>query len=92
MFGPAGAGESAIYEIGEALRDGPTVVVSPLIVRQRDQVEALRGTRIGGAAQVDSTMAGRQRAEALGAMGWGTSGWGTGPSRWPWWRRTGCFG
>ena len=38
---PTGWGKSAIYQVAAALLDGPTVVVSPLIALQRDQVESL---------------------------------------------------
>jgi ATP-dependent DNA helicase RecQ len=38
---PTGAGKSAVYQVAGVLRDGPTVVVSPLIALQRDQVAGL---------------------------------------------------
>src|SRR5579884_4327550 len=62
---PTGAGKSAIYQIAASLLPGPTVVVSPLIALQRDQVESLEGTDIGEAAVVNSTMAESERREAL---------------------------
>jgi ATP-dependent DNA helicase RecQ len=46
---PTGAGKSAVYQIPSLLLDGPTVVVSPLIALQRDQVLALT-ERLGGTA------------------------------------------
>ncbi len=62
---PTGAGKSAIYQIAASLLPGPTVVISPLIALQRDQVEAIEGTDIGEAAVVNSTMAEGERREAL---------------------------
>ena len=40
---PTGYGKSAIYQVAGALLDGPTVVVSPLIALQADQVAGLVG-------------------------------------------------
>ena len=39
---PTGGGKSAIYELAGLLRAGPTVVVSPLIALQDDQLAHLR--------------------------------------------------
>ncbi len=39
---PTGGGKSAIYELAGMLREGPTVVVSPLIALQADQLAHLR--------------------------------------------------
>lgn len=61
---PTGAGKSAIYQLVGALLDGPTVVVSPLIALQRDQVGSI-GTKLGGAAEVNSTMRASHRAEVF---------------------------
>jgi ATP-dependent DNA helicase RecQ len=38
---PTGSGKSAIYQVPALFRDGPTVVVSPLIALQHDQREGL---------------------------------------------------
>jgi len=38
---PTGAGKSAVYQLGGLLIEGPTVVVSPLIALQRDQLASL---------------------------------------------------
>jgi ATP-dependent DNA helicase RecQ len=51
---PTGAGKSAIYQVPGVLLDGPTVVVSPLIALQRDQVRGLLERGQGRAAAVNS--------------------------------------
>src|SRR4051795_5406217 len=56
-----GYGKSAIYQLAGLLLDGPTLVVSPLISLQRDQVEHLDGTRFGGAAAVSSAVSEAKR-------------------------------
>src|SRR4051794_19043672 len=60
-----GYGKSAIYQIAALLIPGPTVVVSPLIALQRDQVEDLEHEDAGGAAAVSSFVAAGARREAL---------------------------
>jgi len=61
---PTGGGKSAIYELAGLLRGGPTVVVSPLIALQDDQLAHLR--RAGLAATVlNSAQAAGARAAAL---------------------------
>jgi len=65
---PTGSGKSAIYQVPALLRDGPTVVVSPLIALQHDQQEGLAGTDAPDAVAVNSTQrTGENRAawEAL---------------------------
>ena len=58
---PTGSGKSAIYQVAGSLLAGPTVVVSPLIALQRDQVEALAGTGLGAAEHNSSVTAARRR-------------------------------
>ena len=60
-----GSGKSAIYQIAGLLTPGTTVVVSPLIALQRDQVEDLRERAAGGAAQLNSTIRAAERDAAL---------------------------
>ncbi|MEV5782805.1 RecQ family ATP-dependent DNA helicase [Streptomyces sp. NPDC052287] len=51
---PTGAGKSAVYQVPGVLLDGPTVVVSPLIALQRDQVAHLARIKGSGASAVNS--------------------------------------
>jgi ATP-dependent DNA helicase RecQ len=53
-----GSGKSAIYQLAGYFRDGPTIVVSPLIALQRDQVAQAEG---GAAAELNSTLSARDR-------------------------------
>jgi ATP-dependent DNA helicase RecQ len=70
---PTGSGRSAVYQVPALLMHGPTVVVSPLIALQRDQVSALlaRGDATGGAVAANSTQGERERRESLDAVGAG---------------------
>jgi len=60
-----GSGKSAIYQLAGLLLDGPTVVVSPLISLQQDQLEAVEGTEGAEAATINSTLTRRERDQAL---------------------------
>ena len=57
---PTGSGKSAIYQVAGALIAGPTLVVSPLISLQHDQVHHV-GEEVGGATLLNSTLTDRQR-------------------------------
>jgi ATP-dependent DNA helicase RecQ len=63
-----GSGKSAIYQIAGLLLPGATVVVSPLIALQRDQVDDLRRRAAGGAAQINSNIPASERAAALAEL------------------------
>jgi ATP-dependent DNA helicase RecQ len=63
-----GSGKSAIYQIAGLLTEGATVVVSPLIALQRDQVDDLRARTAGGAAQLNSTVSQSERDQALAEL------------------------
>jgi ATP-dependent DNA helicase RecQ len=67
-----GSGKSAIYQIAGLLTPGATVVVSPLIALQRDQVESLNAFSAGGAALLNSTISAAEREHALHELAEGT--------------------
>src|SRR3954468_12318145 len=60
-----GSGKSAIYQLAGLILDGPTIVVSPLIALQRDQMEAAEDEGIAEAEVINSTLTERQREEAF---------------------------
>jgi ATP-dependent DNA helicase RecQ len=62
---PTGGGKSAIYQIASALLPGPTVVISPLIALQKDQVESIEDMEVGDAAVLNSTERKSDREEAI---------------------------
>jgi ATP-dependent DNA helicase RecQ len=61
---PTGGGKSAIYELAGLLRTGPTVVVSPLIALQDDQLAHLRSAGLR-AIVLNSQQSAGARAAAL---------------------------
>ncbi len=63
-----GSGKSAVYQIAGLLIEGATVVVSPLIALQRDQVEDLDVPSSGGAAQLNSALPAAERERALAEL------------------------
>lgn len=62
---PTGSGKSAIYQIPAQILKGSTVVVSPLIALQRDQVQSIDQRDAGGAAAVNSIARASQVREAF---------------------------
>ena len=62
---PTGSGKSAIYQIVALFMDGPTVVVSPLIALQKDQLESIQERDLAPAALVNSTLRVGERRDAL---------------------------
>jgi ATP-dependent DNA helicase RecQ len=64
-----GYGKSAIYQLAGELLGKPTIVVSPLIALQRDQVEAIEEhISPGEAAELNSTVPARRRHELIAAL------------------------
>src|SRR3954462_8248911 len=50
-----GSGKSAIYQIAGLMIDGATVIVSPLIALQKDQVDSIDGQIASAAVAMNST-------------------------------------
>ncbi|HZA15733.1 MAG TPA: DEAD/DEAH box helicase [Pseudonocardiaceae bacterium] len=65
---PTGAGKSAIYQVPALLMDGPTLVVSPLIALQQDQLEGIEDTRAPAAVAMNSTQSGDKYKQAWEAI------------------------
>jgi ATP-dependent DNA helicase RecQ len=68
---PTGAGKSAIYQVPALLMPGPTLVVSPLLALQQDQVDAIVGTTAPEAVAVNSAQRSSERKRAWQAVGEG---------------------
>ena len=64
---PTGSGKSAIYQVAGLILKGLTIVVSPLIALQRDQVTSLEDAGTIKAEELNSTLTDKQR-EAVFAM------------------------
>lgn len=65
---PTGAGKSAIYQVPSLLREGLTLVVSPLLALQADQVRALEDSGAPRAVAINSSMRLSEREEAWEAV------------------------
>src|SRR4051812_5485197 len=70
---PTGGGKSAVYQVPALLIDGPTVIVSPLIALQLDQVTALAGSSAPEAVAVNSGQSARDGELAWTAVHNGTA-------------------
>ena len=69
LTGETGAGKSLCYQLPVLLRDGYTLVVSPLISLMRDQVLALKAAGVP-AAYINSTLNGtpsKVKSDAIAA-------------------------
>ena len=62
---PTGAGKSAVYQLAGFLRGGLTVVVSPLIALQNDQVAQLAATPSAPRGAVLNSTLGERATEEL---------------------------
>ncbi|MBD2111808.1 MULTISPECIES: RecQ family ATP-dependent DNA helicase [Cyanophyceae] len=65
---PTGSGKSAIYQLAGAMISGCTVVISPLIALQRDQVDSIAEQEVGEAAAVNSTLSASRREAAFESL------------------------
>jgi ATP-dependent DNA helicase RecQ len=62
---PTGSGKSAIYQIAGPLIDGSTLIVSPLIALQKDQVDSIAEQNSPAAAALNSTLKSTEIREGL---------------------------
>jgi ATP-dependent DNA helicase RecQ len=69
---PTGGGKSAIYELAGLLRAGPTVVVSPLIALQDDQLAHLQAAGLPAIVLNSQQSAGARTAALLASCDSGT--------------------
>ncbi|WP_410648941.1 RecQ family ATP-dependent DNA helicase [Amycolatopsis sp. cmx-4-54] len=65
---PTGAGKSAIYQVPTVALSGTTLVVSPLIALQNDQMEGLEDTQAPAAVAVNSAQSESERKNAWNSI------------------------
>jgi ATP-dependent DNA helicase RecQ len=68
---PTGAGKSAIYQVPALLIPGPTLIVSPLLALQQDQLEGIDTSEAPQAVAVNSTQVQDEHRRAWEAVGQG---------------------
>jgi ATP-dependent DNA helicase RecQ len=65
---PTGAGKSAIYQVAALNLEGPTLIVSPLIALQNDQMEGIEDSGAPEAVALNSSQRASERAHAWKVM------------------------
>ena len=65
LVSATGSGKSLAYQVPGVLADGPTLVVSPLLALQQDQLDGLPDDRRTRGARISSAESDAQREEAL---------------------------
>ncbi len=65
---PTGSGKSAIYQVPSLLTDGATLVVSPLLALQEDQITAIGESGAGRAVAINSALRAAQRRQSWQAI------------------------
>jgi ATP-dependent DNA helicase RecQ len=72
---PTGGGKSAVYQLPATLLSGPTIVISPLLALQQDQIASLndRGVPQLRAVRISSAETAREQAAALAELQAGTA-------------------
>lgn len=73
---PTGSGKSAIYQVAGLSLGGLTLVISPLMALQRDQLRSIAGRSFGAGRTIDaevlsSSQKSHQRHDVLGRLGTG---------------------
>jgi ATP-dependent DNA helicase RecQ len=68
LVAPTGFGKSAVYQVPAVLLDGPTVVVSPLLALQRDQVKRLADSKAPDSRVVNSSKSEGANSQAFEAL------------------------
>ncbi len=68
LISPTGSGKSLVYQVAGAMIDGCTVVVSPLLALQQDQIDSIANGPSGlRAARLSSAEGERERSSVLDA-------------------------
>ena len=65
---PTGSGKSGICQIVSSMIKGMTIVISPLIALQKDQVESINSRNIGEAVVINSTLSAEDSREAFSKL------------------------